>query len=238
MPIISSEILCSDWAHAESGKPFPALSPGFLYYYSYASQNRPEPLYHFDLLQQQLVFSSVWLCKDQEYGWAIHLNKYDYKHFPGPGEQVTIRVNEKKLQVNIIDVERDLRRGSSRNAEGKWETRFERGIQRLIYTPSSPDVFYDWFNGIFDFDAIINEYEKRSKDIPIPFWFYFFIEINPGLGPFKLRPNLIHYSDFQRGKYHPLFYQIKKIARGIKFRFLVKQQLWRLKIMNRFSKHS
>lgn len=238
MPTITSEVLCNDWKHAGSRKPFPSLSPGFLYYYSYASQNRPEPLYHFDQLQQQLIFSSVWLSKDQEYGWAIHLNQYDYKNFPGPGEQVTIGVDEKELQMNVIDVERDQRRGSSRNAEDKWETRYERGIQRLIFAPSSPGVVYEWLDGIFNLDAIISEYEKRSREIPIPTWLYFFIEINPKLGTFKLRPNLVHYADFQRGKYHPVFYRIKNIARGIKFHFLIKQQVWKLKIMNMFSKRS
>lgn len=203
IPRISSEKLCCDWQHNETHtrRPFPKLLPGVLYYYSYASIQKPEPLDTFEHFNKSIEYFFVSLCDDLEYGWSLYLRQTDYKYFPTPGGKVTLQLNNTESEFEIVDATRIHSQGCTRQEDGSLKKRWSRGNQRIIYCPLDPFILYTWLDSFFNVERILFHYRKALREYLSAFRIHILFEAVPTENVLRIKPDIHMYGEFGRGPY-------------------------------------
>lgn len=212
MPRITQETICKEWQLSDSedkrcygyapsfleSERFHALEPGFLYYYSYASPNEPfEKLGAFEKLKFPIMGISI--HEDRQFGWVIHIRHHDRNLFPSTGQKINLEVDGNEYICEILEVQRVMATGASRNSSGEWGAKYDTVSLTIIRCINSPKIIYEWFCSYFDVKSIPRHHESIDRsDFSKDLGFFVFIE-RLSENRYRLLLNFYQYKPFKKG---------------------------------------
>lgn len=107
--LLINYILSLEWIKKKTGRivtkrrlSIKLLKPDHLYYYHYVSSTSPEVLNAFSELQEKIIFHTIYIQDDSEFGWSIYLGSQGLENFPRQNESINILINgiiHFKLQI-------------------------------------------------------------------------------------------------------------------------------------------
>ncbi len=197
IPRLTNEKLCNDWQDNKNhtSHHFQNLSPGILYYFSYASNQPPAPLDQFEYFKKQIEYISLTLVYDTEFGWSIYCvneNKgiqYDVQ------ETVTLILDDSRLSFEVAEATRLFYGLSEQNNGRGWS----KDIQKIIHYPSDPVVLYKWLNKQFDVEAILYKFSHARSMLYSPIAKIFILcESDKSENTLRLKPDIPMYGELAR----------------------------------------
>jgi hypothetical protein len=198
MPYGGSEFICSDWLHeGKASEYFKGLESGFLYNYSYQSENPPETFRSFDKLQNLIVSAAI--NQDNELGWVVLLKDEWQSLFPKPDNSVELWFNGTSNAFQVLDIQRSFHAGSMRVDADKWEHRYVTRIQRVLYCPSLSIQVYNWVNELLRVDEYISKtIPFEGSDMLLAIGFFVYLEVVEKHKKYRLIPDTYYYKDLVR----------------------------------------
>ena len=198
-----SEKLCSDYLSRKnhSKSQFSSLSSGILYRYLSQSMQVPEPLAPFDHFQKPIEYFISPLTHDSEYGWSLYLWHPYHKYFPTPGGKYTLNLNGSDCTFEITDAERMHFDGAERREDDTWNAKFTKHNQRILFSPTAPDILYKWLDFYFDAEKLLARQTEVNREISAPVNIFTLFEADLADGVIALHPDILMYGEFGRGDY-------------------------------------
>jgi hypothetical protein len=199
MPYAGSEFICSDWLHeGNSSKHFKGLESGFLYNYSYQSDNPPEKFQSFDKLQNIIV--SAVINQDSEFGWVVLLKNEWQFLFPKPNNSIELWFDQTSNEFQVLDIQRSFHAGAMRIEMDKWEHRYETRIQRVLHCPSLSIQVYNWVNELIKLDEYLSRVSRlEGSDMLLAIGFFVYLEVVEEHKKYRFIPDTYYYKDLVRG---------------------------------------
>jgi hypothetical protein len=200
IPKGSSEKLCNDWQHykGHSKHDFRSLSPGILYYYSYASSQPPAPLDNFEHFHNQIEYITLPLVDDPEFGWALYYRNGHFDSSYIPDGRITIDFDDWGLLFEVTEAQRIFHGGGRRQDDGSWKKEWSKGSQRIIHCPNDPDILYKWMNRQVDVERALCKFGNLRSDYLYPVRLLILCEPDGVNKMLRLRLYMPMYGEFAR----------------------------------------
>jgi len=199
MPYARSEFICSDWLReGKASEHFKGLESGFLYNYSYQSDNPPERFQSFDELQKLIVSANINL--DNELGWVVLLKDEWQSLFPKPDNSIELWFDQKSNVFQVLDIQRSFHTGAMRIEMDKWEHRYEIRTQRVLHCPSLSIQVYNWVNELIKLDEYLSKISRlEGSDMLLAIGFSIYLEIFEKHKKYRFIPDTYYYKELVRG---------------------------------------
>ena len=211
LPRIDPEVICRDWRLAGglqgdwhfdyaprfvASEEFTSLNHGVLY----QSLDCFESLGTFEHLQN--LWTEVRVYPEDELGWAIYLPEDRHEHFPKPGDTCAVRLDEIPGRFRVQDVPRRRLRGGHRSDDGRWISRWEETVTRVVSFPETPAIIKEWLNRYFDIESLVTYYREKPgwamPDVDDELSIALFVEVVKRGEEYALHPDVGLYRSFVR----------------------------------------
>jgi hypothetical protein len=152
----------------------------------------------FDSLNSLLF--DMWATMDQEYGWALLLERERTHFFPQQGEKVTIILDSRKHEFVVSQEARAVWAGGHRKPDGSWYQSRASEYFVVLHCPQEPHALGEWLSRQFDLDRLFSSYDPPQPENQglTSDGLHVLVRMTQKHKAYEMIPLVSHYLDFSR----------------------------------------
>lgn len=177
-----------------------SLDKGILYLAAGRRDGREAwgPLKPFAALDS-LVFD-VWATADQDYGWALLLQRERSHFLPQQGNRVTMKLNGREHDFIVSTEARAVWAGGHRKPDGSWYRTRASEYFGVLHCPQEPDAIEQWLSERFDLNRVFSSYntpEPQNQGLTSS-GLNVLIQMTQKHNTYEILPLTSHYLDYMK----------------------------------------